>query len=103
MKRRLQTKKVLVAAIGVATVSYAFACGETQSTSGNLMAPDADTSADARNDSNGNADVSSSGNLMAPPPVDAEADTALDSATLDTGADVSSSGNLMPPPDASND
>jgi hypothetical protein len=113
MKRRLSTKKILVATLGVGAVSYVVACssddnvgnlmppnqdasahdsGSDVSSSGNLMAPGDSSTQDS------NADVSSSGNLMAP---DGSAKDGSGDSALDTGADVSSSGNLVPPADAS--
>lgn len=82
-RRRLSTKKILVAAIGVASVSYVIACEENTPSSGNLMAPDA--SQDASIDV-----TSSSGNLMAPQ--DAGPRDAQDEDVF------VSSGNLMAPP-----
>ncbi|HEY5243602.1 MAG TPA: hypothetical protein VIJ22_19110 [Polyangiaceae bacterium] len=84
MKRRLRTKKILVATLGVGAVSYVMACGSMESTSGNLVPPNLDSSVgDSRQD------VVSSGNLMAP--------EAGPESGGDTGPDVSSSGNLMAP------
>jgi hypothetical protein len=89
MKRRIQTKKVLVASIGVAVVSYAVACSDGGS--GSLT--DDGGVADAK------SDVPTSGNLM--PPKDATStDVQSDTSTPDAlFEDVSSSGNLVPPPD----
>jgi len=78
-KKRVLGRKLLVASVGVAAISYV-ACTTTQ-TSGNLMAPETDAAADAEPD----APVTS-GNLMPPPPVDAGPDAPV------------TSGNLMPPP-----
>jgi hypothetical protein len=91
MKRRLPTKKILVATLGVGAASYVLACGMSSSSSGNLMPPTDSGLVDS------GQDVSSSGNLMAPG--DSGGDARIDS-SADTGADVSSSGNLMAPPDA---
>lgn len=72
-------RKLLVATVGLATVSYVIACGSTTETSGNLMPPDT-----------GGADVTS-GNLV--PPDTSIADTGIaDTSTPDTStADTSSS------------
>jgi hypothetical protein len=69
-----QRRKLLVASVGVAAVSYVVgvACGET--TSGNLVAPPAE---DARVDQG-----VTSGNLPAPPPVDAASDQGVTSGNL---------------------
>ena len=79
--RRLpsNSRKLLVASIGVAAVTYvASSCDTNTPVSGNLMAPD-----DAST-----YDVPTSGNLMAP-------DSAYD--------DIVTSGNLVAPPDAAAD
>lgn len=86
-RARVRTKKMLlVAAVGVGTVSYVAACGD-DSTSGNFVGTSQDGST-----SGGDAFIAS-GNL-APPPADAPSSV----------PDVFiSSGNLMPampPPDA---
>lgn len=80
-KKRVIGRKLLVASVGVAAISYV-ACTTTQ-TSGNLMAPEVDASAeeDAQPDA-----LVTSGNLMPPPEADARADAPV------------TSGNLMPPP-----
>ncbi len=98
MKRKLLTKKVLVAAVGIGAVSYVIACGDTTTTSGNLMAPD---DAGQPKDGSDNDVFVSSGNLMAPDTgaIDAPADAPKDGDI----SDVVSSGNLMPPPDAGTD
>lgn len=108
-------RKLLVAAIGVATVSYVVACGgktddDTQGTkadsgvndagpdvsSGNLVPPPDDTMAP---DTLG-PDISS-GNLV-PPPDSMDDDTgAPDTSAEDTLTPDISSGNLVPPPDGS--
>ena len=91
MKRRIHTKKVLVAAIGVATVTYAAACldGNTE-TSGNLLPPpDAGNAVDARADGpppDALSEVVTSGNLMPPPPVDASSDADADAPPPPTDA-----------------
>ncbi len=90
MKRRLVTKKVLVATLGVGAVSYVVACSSSQPVSGNLMPPQGDSGSE-----DAGADVSSSGNLMAPPD-----SGPADTGSADAGADVSTSGNLMAPPDS---
>lgn len=97
MKRKLLTKKVLVAAVGIGAVSYVIACGDTTNTSGNLMAPDASTPKDGATDDA----LVSSGNLMAPDTgaIDAKSDAPEDANV----SDVISSGNLMPPIDAGSD
>ena len=84
-KRIVVGRKLLVASLGVATLTYV-AC--TSPSSGNLMFPDDAAAADAKADG-----PVTSGNLMPPPPVDAAADAPV------------TSGNLMPPPpfDAGND
>jgi len=89
MMRRLPTKKILVATLGVGAVSYVVAC--SSSSSGNLMPPDSGV-----NDSG--QDVVSSGNLM--PPIDSGGGESAADTGNDAGADVSSSGNLMAPLDA---
>jgi len=84
MKRRLTTKKLLVAAVGVGAVSYVIACSsEDISTSGNLMAYPNDASQDVAEDN-----FATSGNLMAPP---------------DTGADVHADAPGDAPGDAPSD
>lgn len=87
-------RKLLVASIGVAAVSYV-ACSTTPETSGNLVAPPVDAAGgDAPSDA-----ASSSGNLMPPPPVDASRDGTVPADASDDGlAPIdATSGNLMPP------
>ena len=74
MKRRLTTKKILAATIGIGAVSYVIACSDS-STTGTTPPKDAGTDMNV-----------SSGNLMAPK-----------DATPDIGV---SSGNLMAPIDS---
>lgn len=78
-KKRVVGRKLLVASVGVAAISYV-AC--TTTTSGNLVAPEGDASAE---EDGGSDALVTSGNLM-PPPADAKADAPV------------TSGNLMPPP-----
>jgi hypothetical protein len=84
-KRIVVGRKLLVASLGVAAISYV-ACTTSQTS------PDGGSDADAAADANADGPVTS-GNLMPPPPVDAAADAQV------------TSGNLMPPPpvDAGND
>ena len=78
MRRRLPTRKTLIATLGLGAVSYVtVACGGETATGGNL------------NDSG--AEIATSGNLMGP----IEAST-MD-VVSDVGADISTSGNLMGP------
>ena len=87
MKRRLPTKKILVAAIGVGAVSYVVACGQTADNSN--PAADGGRPADARDDR-----IVSSGNLLAP------GDTGVPN-PRDSAIDVViGSGNLMAPIDS---
>ncbi len=80
MKRRLTTKKIFAATIGIGAVSYVIACSTGSTTSGIPMPPPP---------SDAQADVGiTSGNLMPPPPPDAQADVGV------------TSGNLMPPIDS---
>jgi hypothetical protein len=106
----VRTKKLLVAAVGVASVSY-LACG-TSTTSGNLVAPPGDGSTnavDAQNEAANDALISS-GNLVAPMP-EASADSPADSrgeaqadAPLQQLDVFIGSGNLVAPlPDAGSD
>jgi hypothetical protein len=98
--RRRNRKQLLIAAVGVATVSYlGSGCNRVQvssATSGNLMAPPPAEAAvpqlaDAGQVAPG--PIAPSGNLMAPPQ-----DAALQAPdVLDT---PNVSGNLMPPPPA---
>lgn len=77
-------KKLLIAAVGVAAINYAASCQPI--TSGNLMAPDTDPTADAADDR-----MISSGNLVLPlvdAGPDADAADAADAATPDTGGDA---------------
>jgi hypothetical protein len=118
---KVQTKKLLVAAVGVASVSY-LACGDSTTTgapndasadapseafisSGNLMGPSSGSSSGSPEAS---ADVFiSSGNLMGPLP-EASSDGPAD-APRETQGDAQQdrfigSGNLVaPPPDAGAD
>lgn len=73
-------RKLLVAAVGVATVSYVVACSST--TSGNLMPPEDTGKADGGGETGDTGDAGfdvSSGNLVAP-------DTGTDDTSADTGA-----------------
>jgi hypothetical protein len=102
MKRRLITKKVLVATLGVGAVSYVAACGLVESgnpTSGNLMAQDFDSSTqDARSGQDAQDDTfASSGNLMSPP------DTGTDAGHADAGHDANTAGDADASTDASDD
>jgi len=98
--RRLQSRKLLVASLGVAAVSYV-GCVERPQTSGNLMAPPTqDAGAAPEQGAAVAVPVPSastpperpptSGNLMPPPPVDAGPPPPPDFPPT--------SGNLMPPP-----
>ena len=81
-------RKLLVATVGVGTISYAIACSSP--TSGNLPSPPEDASFDAPVDA---GPPPTSGNLMPPPPRDAEpdADAAVD-ADADANLDAASDG-----------
>lgn len=84
MSRRVfNTRKILVASVGIATASFV---GCTTTTSGNLMLPPSDaTSVDAvRNDA-------SSGNLMVPP-LDAPSGDATQQGPSDGAVDSSDAG-----------
>ena len=115
MRKRITTKKILVASLGVGAVSYVAACGSSDTTpsGGNLLPPTVDASADVGTDAGADAkpvtpdaaaDVVTSGNLMGPPPpVDSGSDAKAEDASLtDASADSDvpdvSVGNLMPPP-----
>ncbi len=89
-KRGSRGRKLLVASLGVAAVSYV-ACGGNSETSGNLVPPP-----DAGSDSTGNDAV---GNLA--PPVDAQADVAPDVPEESSVLDVVA--NLVAPIDATDD
>lgn len=92
-KPRLLARKLLVASVGVAAVSYA-ACS-TPETSGNLMAPD-DADAQTKDAGEDQDAFVGSGNLMPPPPRDAGSDA---DAPKDAADDAFiGSGNLVPPP-----
>lgn len=105
MRRTLLARKLLVASLGVATVSYV-GCADSSSNTGdggnaaqgpdgNLMAPPPDAQDDVT--------TGPVGNLMAPPPPDA---TDAPSEPADAPFDVffGPEGNLMaPPPDAADD
>lgn len=88
-QRRIQTKKILVASLGVATISYAIACGDGSSPParhppGNLMAPDRPEV--TLPESDGGADATASPNPQPPAyPIPTEP--------------IATSGNLMPPVD----
>jgi hypothetical protein len=82
---RPRRRKLLVASVGVAAVSYAVgvACGDSNVTSGNLPAP---APRDAANEQ-----IVTSGNLPAPPPPDAgqqDADAATDAADASDASDA---------------
>jgi hypothetical protein len=89
MKRRiLTTKKLLVASIGVATVTYV-ACSSTSGTSGNLVAPPpGDGAADVQPDNF----IIGSGNLVAPPPPDGGDADAPSDAPADAPSDAPGEG-----------
>jgi hypothetical protein len=77
--RRRRGRKLLVASIGVATVSYVLAC-QTTETSGNLVAPPpTEAGKDVRDD------IISSGNLVAPPPPEDAGDSGNPSDASDAG------------------
>jgi hypothetical protein len=59
---RPKRRSLLVASVGIATVSYVLACGKQQPVSGNLPAPEPTQSTPPV-----------TGNLPAPPPMDAAA------------------------------
>jgi len=89
MKRIVQSRKLLVASIGVATVLYA--CEKREAyPPGNLMPPEPQI----------DAGMVTSGNLVAPPPQEDAAPPPLPLAS-DAGPlphEVVPPGNLMPPP-----
>lgn len=101
-KPKRRGKRLLVATIGLATLSYAGApgCGDDLGTSGNLLLPPAqDAGRDASMDAGGDLGTPTgnllppplyqdSGNLLAPPPTDASTDSALPT-----------TGNLLAPPE----
>jgi len=116
-------RALLVAAIGVATMSYGgvqSGCSTSITTSGNLVSPppadagtgDAGSDKDASMPTSGNllpppepdAAIVSSGNLVPPPPLDGGSDAGPipDGAVPDAGdagdGSLPTSGNLLPPP-----
>jgi hypothetical protein len=84
-------RKILRAAIGVATISYVYACEDGARTSGNLVAPPfaegGSSGAGGTTLTAGGAETS--GNLVAPPPVQGGAGH---SGVLDAGAPDSGAG-----------
>lgn len=102
-RQRRQGKRLLVAAVGVATVSYVgSACGvqTSSTTSGNLVPPPPREAAAAEPDASDRKFISPSGNLMATPSgLDGSAPSASD-ASLEMKLEPlpQTSGNLMPPP-----
>ncbi len=76
-------RKLLVASVGIATVTYMVACGSS-ATSGNLLPPPGDGGGDSQ-DTAVPPDVTS-GNLL--PPQDTGT---VDTGKVDTGADASDS------------
>jgi hypothetical protein len=82
-------RKILRAAIGVATISYVYACEDGARTSGNLVAPPfaevGSSGAGGTTLTAGGAETS--GNLVAPPPVQGGAGNSgiLDAGTPDSG------------------
>jgi hypothetical protein len=97
MRKRLVTKKVLVASLGVGAVSYVAAvaaCGGATDapTHGNLMPP---VPQDAAADAPGDEVTPTGGNLMGFP-IEAGSDAGSTDAA-DADADVATSGNLVPP------
>jgi hypothetical protein len=98
-QRKRKGKRLLVAAIGVATASYvgSSGCNRAQvgtATSGNLMAPPPAEAAVPSPDGAGDAEpIQPSGNLMAPPQDAAQVEPAVPEIPQATG-------NLMPPPPA---
>jgi hypothetical protein len=85
---RKPSRKLLIAAVGVATINYV-ACGTSHPpTSGNLPAPPDDAGVDSGVDA-GNP---ISGNLLPPP----DAAQPEEDAGVDSGSPIS--GNLVPPP-----
>ena len=87
-KKPYAPRKLLIAAVGVASINYiAIACGgQTDSsssgnppTSGNLPAPTGQVDS---------GPPPTSGNLPAPPPIDASVDTGLDSGDAGDGGDA---------------
>lgn len=101
MRKPTQSRKLLIASVGVATISYVAACGREPVTSGNLVAPPQPEAAGAPT-SGGEASVlvaggaggdaaipPTSGNLVAPPPT-----TPVPKPT----STPPTSGNLVPPP-----
>jgi hypothetical protein len=90
MRKRVATRKILIAGLGVGAVSYVSACGGSTVPTG--------TSTDAASDVA--PDVGpTSGNLMAMPPPDAGEDVNATDAPAadvqDAQSDISTSGNLM--------
>ncbi len=93
MTRRLPTKKILVATIGVGAVSYVFACGGSTSSSTGTGKDGGGGVVDSSTDQ-----IVSSGNLMAPQPDSSSAD--VGSIDVVESEVISTGGNLMPPTDA---
>ena len=82
-KKPYAPRKLLIAAVGVASINYiAIACGgqpDPAPTSGNLPAPTGQVDS---------GPPPTSGNLPAPPPIDASVDTGVDSGDSGDGGDA---------------
>ena len=127
MRKPMQSRKLLVASVGVATINYVAACVHEPATSGNLVAPPPSSAGTPANTAEGGVLVAggtagtggesaippTSGNLVAPPPT-ATSPTPLPTSQtplptsptpaptsptpLPTTSTPPTSGNLMPPP-----
>ena len=86
MKRIVQSRKLLIASVGVATVLYA--C-EKNYPPGNLMAPEPAPI---------EAGMVTSGNLVAPPPEAHDASPIVPIRPDGSAIEIAPPGNLMPPP-----
>jgi hypothetical protein len=106
MKKRLTTRKILAASLGIGAVSYVVACGgATSSSNGQDAGPDGFTSGNlmpAQVDAGVDAYHPTSGNLMGYP-IDSGTETStVEAGEQDARPDVVTSGNLMAPPDSGN-
>jgi len=92
-------KKLLVATVGLATLTIA-ACDDT-TTSGNLIAPPDLGPSDMSTPEDLGSDFGLVGNLLPPPDMGEESDAGTDGGTepADLGSDFGLVGNLLPPPD----